>query len=66
MANDKRWDVGALVLWFVVVCSGSGAIANVQGRVGAAAVRGIKMFAVAIAAFGVAITVGSGISIEAL
>ena len=64
MANDERWDVGTLVLWFVIVCSGGGAIANVQGRVGAVAVGGIKMFAVAIAAFGVAIAVGGSIGVK--
>jgi len=64
MANNERWDAGTLVLWFVVTCSGSGAVANVQGGVSAAAVRGVEMFAVAVAAFGVAIAVGGGIGVE--
>ena len=36
--GTKRWHAGALVLWFVVACSGSGAVANEQGRVGVATV----------------------------
>ena len=37
----EGWDASALVLWFVIVCGGGGAIANEQG--------GFGVFAVAIA-----------------
>jgi len=55
MANDKRRDAEALVLWFVAVCSGVGSGGNAQGDVGDAVVGGIKAFAVAVTLRGVGV-----------
>jgi len=49
MQHSSRWDLslrtgterrraGALMLWFIVVCSGCGAVVNEQGGVGVATV----------------------------
>jgi len=53
IANDKRWDAEALVLWFIVMCKSAGA--NGHGGVGVAAVGDVGEFPVGIAIGGVGI-----------
>jgi len=56
MNDDERQHVGVLVLWFVVMCNGTGSGAN--GQTG---VEGIRVFPAAVAIHGGGIEGASGI-----
>jgi len=61
MANYKRQDAEALVLWFVVVREGAGRGANVQSGIGAADVGDVGGFAVAVAIRDVGVEEAGGV-----
>ena len=56
----ERGNAGALILWFVVV-RGAGVLVNGRGRVGAASVKGVEVFAAAVAIRGGVVEGASGI-----
>jgi len=61
MANYKRQDAEALMLWFVVVCEGAGCGANVWSGISAADVRDVGEFAIAVAIHNIGVEEAGGI-----